>query len=136
MSEPRSRIHTHEQRLKEWELLKEAHMDAALNRETGAAIPQLDGEDDDEASEVSVCGWECEGGTDISCQNPQRASKQGGVVFARFGPHHPPPACSAVAAMTCAAMYCYVHASFKKRHVRGVTFFIFWMRLAGRGGGQ
>ena len=136
MSEPRSRIHTHEQRLKEWELLKEAHMDAASIRETGAAIPQLDGEDDDEASEVSMGGWECEGGTDISCQNLQRAIKQGGVAFARFGPHHPLPACSSVAAMTFADMYCYVHASFKKRHVRGVTKKNCWMRLAGRGGGQ
>ena len=60
MSEPFSRIHAYEQRLKEWELLKEAYMDAASLRETGAAIPQLDGEDDDEASEVSdvMCGWD------------------------------------------------------------------------------
>ena len=42
-----------EQRLKEWEVLKEAYMEAASIRETGAAIPQLDGEDDDEVSEVS-----------------------------------------------------------------------------------
>ena len=43
-----------EQRLKEWELLKEAYMNVASLREPVANIPQLDGEDDGEEAEVSV----------------------------------------------------------------------------------